>query len=182
MKRFATYSRHVRNLLRIREMRLWFKSSSQRVKRLLLALALVIGLLGILSASFVVFDQLVFPLPEELLRRPNSTFVYSREGRLLTAFTSKDHFWRRSVSLDQISPKLISSVITAEDQYFYQHPGVNPVSLIKSAVANIRAGRTVRGGSTITMQIARMIEPKARTVPNKLFEITGWGGGAFESF
>jgi len=62
-------------------------------------------------------------------------------------------------------------VITTEDRYFYLHPGVNPVSLIKATVANVRAGRTVRGGSTITMQIARMIEPKARTVTNKLFEI-----------
>lgn len=139
-----------------------------RVRRLLVALVLTVGTVG---ATYVVFDQWLFPLPEELLRRPNATFVYSREGKLLTAYTSRDYFWRKPVSLDQISSKLIRSVIATEDKYFYLHPGVNPVSLAKSAIANIRAGRTVRGGSTITMQIARMIEPKARTVVNKLFEI-----------
>jgi penicillin-binding protein 1C len=123
------------------------------------------------GAVLVGLDRWILPLPTELLHRPGATFVYSQEGRLLTAFTSSDYFWRRPISLEQLSPRLISSVLTIEDRYFYQHPGVNPVSLIKAAVANFRAGRTVRGGSTITMQIARMIEPKARTIPNKLLEI-----------
>ena len=140
----------------------------RRVRKLLLALFVTAG---VAVTAFVVFDQWVFPFPSELLHRPNSVFVYSSEGRLLTAFTSRDRFWRKPVKLDEISPKLIKSVIVTEDRHFYWHPGVNPVSLVKAAIANIRAGHTVRGGSTITMQIARMIEPKDRTVTNKLFEI-----------
>ena len=126
---------------------------------------------GVGIALFLLVDQILYPLPEELLVRPHATFIYSREGRLLTAFTSSDRFWRKPVTLDRISPKLIESVLATEDRYFYLHPGVNPFSLIEAVAANVKAGHTVRGGSTITMQIARMIEPKARTIPNKLKEI-----------
>lgn len=149
-------------------MRFRFKRLPHRAKYLLVVLALSVGISG---AVLIVLDRWILPLPQELLQRSNATFVYSREGRLLTAYTSNDHFWRRSVALDQISPKLLSSVIATEDRHFFVHPGVNPVSLMKATVANVRAGRIVRGGSTITMQIARMIEPKARTVTNKLFEV-----------
>jgi len=148
--------------------RIFLGKLAPRGKRLITIIALLCVSLG---TAPVVLDQWIMPLPAELLHRPNAGFVYSREGKLLTAFTSSDQFWRLPVTLDEISPKAIASVITIEDRYFYQHPGVNPVSLVKSAIANYRAGRTVRGGSTVTMQIARMIEPKARTLRNKLFEI-----------
>lgn len=126
-----------------------------------------------LAAAIVVclFNWIIFPLPEDKLRRPSSTFVYSRDGHLLNCFTSPDRFWRKPVALKQISPRLIRSVIACEDRWFYYHPGFNPVSLVSAAVDNIRAGRFVRGGSTITMQIARMMEPKPRTIPNKIIEI-----------
>jgi penicillin-binding protein 1C len=58
-----------------------------------------------------------------------------------------------------------------EDRLFRYHPGVNPYSLGRALVANIRARRIRQGGSTITMQVARLMEPKARTIPNKLAEI-----------
>jgi len=137
-------------------------------KRLLRAAACA---LVVLALTAVVLDQWVAPLPKELLHRPNACFVYSREGRLLAAFTSRDYFWRLPVTLDEIAPRLVASVLAVEDRHYYHHPGVNPVSLLQAAVANFRAGHTVRGGSTITMQIARMTEPKSRTVTHKLFEI-----------
>jgi len=114
---------------------------------------------------------IIFPLPTDKLHRPLSTFVYSRDGRLLNCFTSSDRFWRKPVPLERISPNLIRSVIACEDRWFYWHPGFNPVSLVSAAIDNLKAGRYVRGGSTITMQIARMMEPKPRTIPNKLIEI-----------
>lgn len=66
---------------------------------------------------------------------------------------------------------MVKSVLAIEDKWFYWHPGVNPASLTLAAIDNIKAGRIVRGGSTITMQIARMMEPKARTIPNKIVEL-----------
>ncbi len=119
----------------------------------------------------IVLDLWVFPLPVEKLHRPAATFVYSREGRMLSCFTSSDRFWRRPVPLKEISPRLIEAVLCMEDRWFYYHPGVNPVALAQAAVDNLRAGHIKRGGSTITMQIARMIEPKERTYASKAIEI-----------
>ncbi len=131
---------------------------------------LVIGLMLLICVGFVL-DRYVFPLPVERLERPHSQFIYARDGRLLTAFASPDFFWRKPVTLDEISLDLVRCVIACEDRWFYYHPGFNPVSLVEAAVANAKAGRIVRGGSTITMQIARMMEPKSRTIGHKLIEI-----------
>ena len=125
----------------------------------------------LLVAAAAVFDRVIYPLPTGKLTRLHAHFVYSREGHLLNSFASEDFFWRRPVALDEISPRLVESVIAIEDRWFFYHPGVNPVALVGAAVDNLRAGRIVRGGSTITMQIARMMEPKERTIGHKLIEI-----------
>jgi penicillin-binding protein 1C len=62
-------------------------------------------------------------------------------------------------------------MLTYEDRWFYHHWGINPVSLVGAAIDNFKAGEIVRGGSTITMQLARLMEPKDRTIPNKLIEM-----------
>lgn len=129
------------------------------------------ALLLILVLVFVLLDWLIWPLPAAQLHRDNAHFIYDRNGRLLNCFASTDHFWRLPVTLDEISPHLIKTVIASEDRWFYYHPGFNPVSLVQAAVENLRAGKVVRGGSTITMQIARMMEPKDRTIRSKLIEL-----------
>jgi penicillin-binding protein 1C len=130
-------------------------------------LAFAVAVIAILLTS----NYLLFPLPKTRLFKPHSVFVYSREGQLLSRFTSTDQFWRKPVTLDEISPLLVKCVIESEDRWFYYHPGLNPVSLISAGIDNIRAGKYVRGGSTITMQIARMMEPKERTLTAKCIEI-----------
>ena len=122
-------------------------------------------------ASLFVLDSAIFPLPLDKLNKPPSRFVYARDGRLLRCFISVDDYWRKPVALEDISPLLIKSVLAREDRWFYYHPGVNVFSLFEALIDNIKAGEIVRGGSTITMQIARMIEPKPRTVKSKLIEI-----------
>ena len=62
-------------------------------------------------------------------------------------------------------------MLTSEDRWFYYHFGINPVSIATAFYDNLTAGKIVRGGSTITMQLARLMEPKARNVPNKLWEM-----------
>ncbi len=113
-----------------------------------------------------------FPLPLEKLQPSPSTVILDRNGEWLRAFTSPDEMWRfPETSLDEISPLFQSAMLTYEDKYFYQHWGVNPVSLFNATIDNIRSGKVVRGGSTITMQLARLIEPKDRTIPNKIIEM-----------
>ena len=70
-----------------------------------------------------------------------------------------------------VSPLLHQAMLTAEDRWFYYHFGINPVSIVTAFYDNIKAGEVVRGGSTITMQLARLMEPKARNIPNKLIEM-----------
>jgi len=89
----------------------------------------------------------------------------------MRCFLSPDGFWRKPVSLSDISPLLKKSVIACEDKWFYYHPGFNPVSMVKAAIDNIKARKIIRGGSTITMQIARMMEPKDRTIKAKMIEL-----------
>ncbi|HUU44170.1 MAG TPA: penicillin-binding protein 1C, partial [Acidobacteriota bacterium] len=139
----------------------WFKRNRRRLA----------WLIGAVVLTVLCLDRYVFPLPHDALRRPHAQFVYSREGRLLNCFTSSDQYWRKPVPLDQVSPLLVRCVLACEDRWFRYHPGVNPFALVSAAVDNIRARRVVRGGSTITMQIARMIEPKERTFKNKIIEI-----------
>ena len=97
-----------------------------------------------LVAVALVLDRWIYPLPTEKLHRPPAHFVYSRDGRLLNSFASADFFWRKPVTLDRISPRLIRCVLASEDQWFRWHPGVNPVSLVAAAIDNARAGQVVR--------------------------------------
>ena len=141
---------------------------STKVKRLLRPC--VIAILLIVTMALVL-DRWVFPLPDNRLARPTAQFVYSREGQLLSSFASRDQYWRLPVTIDEISPRLIASVMALEDRRFRYHFGIDPPALAAAAVADIRAGAFVRGGSTITMQIARMMKPKERTVLSKLLEM-----------
>jgi len=125
---------------------------------------------GALWCCFFLLDR-IFPLPQERLHRPISQFIYSSDGTLMRAFSSSDQFWRLPVRLEEVSERMRRSVLVSEDRWFYYHPGFNPLSIFAAAVDNIRAGKAVRGGSTITMQIARMIEPKERTFGNKSLEV-----------
>ncbi len=129
---------------------------------------------AIIAFSGLVFliANWVFPIPVEKLHPPSSTVVSDRHGEWLRVFTASDDSWRiPAPSLAEISPKLRTAVLTYEDRWFYYHFGINPFSIAQALVTNIKAGRVVRGGSTITMQVARMMEPKPRTIRNKIIEM-----------
>jgi penicillin-binding protein 1C len=116
----------------------------------------------------VVVLSVLFPLPP---LKPYSLTVEDRDGRLLQAFLSTDGQWRLRTDPSEIPERLRTILIQREDRWFKYHPGVNPLSLARAAWQNLRSGRRVSGGSTITMQIARMLEPKRRTVAGKLVEV-----------
>ena len=116
--------------------------------------------------------HLCFPLPKEKLHLPPSTVVLDRNGEWLRAFTSADDMWRiKETALDNVSPQFQTAMLTYEDRWFYHHWGINPVALFGAMYDNIKTGKVVRGGSTITMQLARLMEPKERTIPNKMIEM-----------
>lgn len=97
--------------------------------------------------------------------------IYSEEGTLLTAYLTPGDKWRLRTNLNEVSPELIKAILSKEDKWFYVHPGVNPAAITRALFTNIAEGRRVSGASTITMQLARMLEPAERTYANKLIEV-----------
>ncbi len=96
-----------------------------------------------------------FCLPSELFNEPTSTVILSKEDKLLGAKIAKDGQWRFPVN-KEVPEKFKVCLIQFEDEHFYKHPGFNPVSIVKAFNANRKAGKIVRGGSTITQQVIRL--------------------------
>ena len=121
-------------------------------------------------ALFLLFLTLntIFPLPP---LKPYSLVIQDRHSKFLHAFLAEDGMWRLQTRSSEIPRRLKEVLIQKEDRFFYYHPGVNPASICRAFVQNIRSGRTVSGASTLTMQVARMLERKERTYLNKLVEM-----------
>jgi penicillin-binding protein 1C len=129
-------------------------------KRLLIAMA----------ALFLLFLLLnwIFPLPDRI---EYSTIVTDSKGEVIHAFLTSDQQWRMKTELNEISPLLRKTIVEKEDKYFYYHPGVNLLAIVRAFFRNGLRMRRTSGASTITMQVARALEPKQRTYWNKLREI-----------
>lgn len=146
--------------------RLW---PGPRMRRLLHLLAVILAGGLALVASFFVLDAL-FPFPLEAIAPPSSTLVTARNGVPLRLFLATDQAWRLPVRLDDVAPIVSRILIATEDQRFRSHHGIDPLALARAVVSNIRAGHVVSGGSTITMQLARLSHPRDRTVWAKIVE------------
>ncbi|MBD3410307.1 MAG: hypothetical protein GF419_08895, partial [Ignavibacteriales bacterium] len=123
------------------------------------ALVAIATAIGILDAAF--------PPPEP---KPFSTTVYAADGALLAAYLAEDDAWRLPVRLEETSPDLIEALLEKEDARFYYHPGVDPFALARAVYQNAVSGEVVSGASTITMQTARLLEPRPRTLASKAIE------------
>ncbi len=111
-----------------------------------------------------------FCLPKPLFSSPTATIVNSSNGVLLGAKIAEDGQWRFPMS-DSIPRKFETCLLQFEDAYFYQHFGFNPVSMFKALRANISAGNSVRGGSTITQQVIRLSRRQKRSYFEKFIEL-----------
>lgn len=123
-----------------------------------------------MCAISIVLVAYIFCLPRNLFKgTPYSTVVTDRNGELLGARIAEDGQWRFPPS-DTLPQKYETALIQFEDRWFRWHPGVNPVSIFRAAAGNLRAGRVISGGSTITMQVIRMSRGKDRTLLQKCIE------------
>ena len=126
--------------------------------------ALIIMLwLAVLAA-----DRL-WPLP--LHEVAPARVVVAEDGTPLWRFADKQGVWRYPVALDDVSPRYLQALIQYEDRWFWRHPGVNPFAVIRAAWQDLTAGRVVSGGSTLTMQVARLLDPHPRTFGGKLRQL-----------
>ena len=111
-----------------------------------------------------------FLLPTPTFDKPTSTILEAHDGSLLSARIAKDGQWRFP-KMDSVPGKFKTCLLQFEDKHFYRHPGINPVSIFRALRKNIEARRVVQGGSTLTMQLARIHgEGQSRTVWNKIKE------------
>lgn len=118
----------------------------------------------------IVLIAYYFCLPSQLFKTPTATVVESRQGTLLGAKIADDGQWRFPV-IDSVPKKFETCLLEFEDAYFYQHPGFNPVSMFKAIGSNLSAGKTVRGGSTLTQQVIRLSRKKGRSYGEKIIEL-----------
>jgi penicillin-binding protein 1C len=128
---------------------------------------LIVGLLLLVVGFYLFWNS----LPEELFGDPLSAVLLSREGHLLGARIAKDQQWRFP-SLGKVPEKYRLALIHFEDKRFYQHPGVDPLAMVRALFLNIKSGKRISGGSTITMQVMRLSGKKRkRTILDKIKEI-----------
>ena len=122
-----------------------------------------------LATLIILFVAYYFCLPKQLFDVPYSTVVTDRHGQLLGARIAGDGQWRFPVG-DTVPEKFKICLTNFEDRYFYNHWGINPLSLGRAIVQNIKEKRIVSGGSTLTMQIIRLSRNKNRTIWEKGIE------------
>lgn len=101
-----------------------------------------------------------YPPPLEAARQ-RSFEVLDRDGRLLRAFSTPDGRWRLKTTAAEVDPQFLRMLVAYEDQRFYDHHGVDPWALLRSGWQLVSNGRIVSGASTLSMQVARLIEPRA---------------------
>jgi penicillin-binding protein 1C len=101
-----------------------------------------------------------------------STIVVDRDGRLLRAYATHEGRWRLPVRAEGVDPRFVALLIACEDKRFRRHSGVDPLALARAAGQIISRGRIVSGASTLTMQVARLLEPRGeRSFAAKLRQI-----------
>lgn len=131
------------------------------------AAILLLILCGLIALVWVL-DRL-FPLPP--MHSGGASVVVSSDGTPLRTYPSRDGIWRYPVTPEKVSPYYLETLLTYEDQWFYWHPGVNPGALIRSAWQWLAHGKIVSGGSTITMQVARLLDPALAGKPSRLLSV-----------
>ncbi|MEM9839519.1 MAG: penicillin-binding protein 1C [Pseudomonadota bacterium] len=99
-----------------------------------------------------------------------SVEVVDRDGLPLRTFPVAEGRWRLSADLDDIDPRFIEALLLIEDKRFFDHSGVDLTAVLRATRDNAVRGRIVSGASTITMQTARMLEPRPRTLWSKGIE------------
>src|SRR4029077_1243019 len=96
-----------------------------------------------------------------------STIVIDRNGKLLRPYVTSDGRWRLPAARENVDPRYLDMLLAYEDKRFWHHRGVDPLALTRAAFQLVKNGHIVSGGSTITMQVARLIEPR----PQRSFHV-----------
>lgn len=126
------------------------------------------GALAALLIALLLADRL-WPLP--LVEVNPARVVVAEDGTPLWRFADADGIWRYPVTIEEVSPRYLQALIQYEDRWFWSHPGVNPLAIARAAWQDLRSARVVSGGSTLTMQVARLLDPHPRTFGGKVRQL-----------
>jgi penicillin-binding protein 1C len=138
----------------------------RRFRRIAYAfLVLAIGA-GVAGAAL---DRL-YPLDMGRLQS-HSVMVLAADGSILRGFTAAGGAWRFPETAAAVDPKFLKFLVAYEDHRFYRHPGIDPLAVIRAIGQAVKAGHVVSGASTLTMQTARLLEPRPRVLGSKLIEM-----------
>jgi penicillin-binding protein 1C len=127
--------------------------------RTILTIAGGLGAAGALAGAIWAHSLRPAPLGKNL---EYSHVVLDREGRLLRAYATTEGRWRLPVSERDVDPRFLKLLFTYEDKRFREHHGIDPLSMGRAAVQLVSRGQIISGGSTISMQVARLLEPRER--------------------
>ena len=134
--------------------------------------------LAIASLTLIVLATTIRGIPylipihlKELRQDDRSVTFRDRNGLLLGTLLTQSSDRTATIDLEDISPHFIDSILAAEDADFYHHGPLDIPALARAAYQWMKQGQIVSGGSTVTMQLVRLLNPAPRTVPNKIHEI-----------
>jgi penicillin-binding protein 1C len=125
----------------------------------------------VINAGWLALVVAAFAVPLPARGSDWSVAVEYRDGRPAYVFLSRDDKWRLPVALGDVDPAFVAALVALEDKRFWRHDGVDPLAIVRAAATDVIHRRRVSGGSTLTMQLARLLEPRARTLPNKLADM-----------
>ncbi|MBS0520682.1 MAG: penicillin-binding protein 1C [Proteobacteria bacterium] len=132
------------------------------------ALAFCTLAVAVVATAALALDRL---FPPDLSRyQARSTEIVDANGRLLRAFTTADGKWRLATTVDDVDPLYLALLKTYEDRRFDEHLGVDPLAALRAAGQWLFYGRIVSGASTLSMQTARLLEPRRRSLAAKAIQ------------
>lgn len=142
----------------------FFRCPSKNAKFLFVILFFLTGAMLALGVDSI--------FPVNISRFQELSIVIAAEDKPLAhVFQTKDEKWRLGTSLNDVDPLFIKQILHREDRYFWLHNGINPFSLLRAAGQWLAHRKVISGGSTLTMQVARLLEPRPRTFSSKIIEI-----------
>lgn len=118
----------------------------------------------------ILLPVLAFIISRPLVTLDPSFLLLDRNQEIIQVLPNKNDKYRLSVKLEDVPKDFVDMLISIEDKHFFHHPGVNPFSLTRAFYQMVKANKVVSGGSTLTMQVARLLEPRPRTIWSKVIE------------
>ena len=140
-----------------------------RLRRITYGLAGAAAMVAVAGGAWLV----ALGPPPSTKNLETSHIVLDREVRLLRAYATNEGRWRLAANVDDVDPRFVQMLLAYEDKRFYEHLGVDPLALGRAAFQLIRQGHIVSGASTLSMQVARLMEPReSRSFSAKFRQIT----------